>query len=744
MMEVPSQKNLAGLGSTLSTLIEGIVQKVLYVSPLQEYAVIQLELADKPKPLVVVGAVAHAREGETLRVEGRMEEHPTHGTQLRAEFAIPKHPETQLGLERYLATLKGFGPQSAYVLMHQFGMEALHVLENESWRVAQVKKIGKKRAQSASEDAKQRRDERELMIFLQSYGISSAYATRIGKAYGEQALFKVRENPYRLARDVPGIGFAVADQIAKRMGVAKDASLRMEAGIWHALHQALDQGHCYLPMSVLLKKAQDLLKGTDEEPSLEALTATLEALETKKEVMREPASAFGQPEDSIYLAWIHHTEFQLAKSMYKLSRAKPHASPVLPPNLAQKASLSASQLAALQTLLPSSVGILTGGPGTGKTTLLRTLVALHKNIDRQVLLLAPTGRAAKRLSEATGHPASTLHRALEWNPGQPIPLYKRILEADFVVCDEVSMVDVHMMAALVQAVPTGATLLLVGDTDQLPSIGPGRVLKDLIDSNVIPVAQLTEVFRQGEGSGIVQNAHRVLEGLVPISATQESENKDFYFIEHTDPKRVQEIVVALCTKRIPGRFGFDPIQQIQVLTPIHKGEAGTVALNQALQSALNPKAALPEFRLETGMQRFCVGDKVMQVRNDYDRDVWNGDIGVVVSVNTQERNLMVQYDEVLVLYKKEQLDQLELAYAISVHKSQGSEYPAVVIPVLWQHAMMLQRNLLYTALTRGRKLVILVGTQAALQRAVREKGQSLRYTHLTARLQQSKSHIKRS
>lgn len=707
--------------ASAEVVVEGIVQNQVFVSKAQDFAVLRVEPDDLAYPtrapmdlVVVVGALAHARVGETWQFRGAWEKHPQYGNRLRVSYAVPVTPDTLVGIERYLTTLQGLGPVFAKRLVEVFGLEAITVLAQEPWRVSTLKGLGQRRAQQASADARVRQEERELMVVLQGHGVSAAYASRIRRVLGPSALAQIRDNPYRLAQEVRGIGFAWADRLAQEMGIAADAPVRRQAAVLHVLEQAMGEGHCYLPEETLAHQVAALLQ---HEPDVRALREWTQPLVSERRVAWE--------KDRVALRWLYQAEEELALRLKKLVSIQ------RPPLLwsweeDDNLPLSLGQQQALQQVTRSAVTVITGGPGTGKTTLVRALVRMWLRAQKQVLLLAPTGRAAKRLSEATGQPAATVHRALEWNPAQsPLPR-KRTLEADLIVCDEASMLDVPLARALVGAVPLGTTLVLVGDVDQLPSVGPGRVLSDVIESRQIPVVRLQEVFRQAAASHIIQNAYHILQGELPQTADRQGPLRDFYWIETEEPQVAQELVLRLCIERIPRTFGFHTVRDIQVLTPMHRGPLGTEALNQGLQKAVQGDAVV----LEEGT--FQVGDKVIQVRNDHDRDVWNGDVGVVE--RQEEGSVWVRFEDRLVLYRPEQRDQLELAYAISIHKSQGSEYPAVVIPLMMQHYVLLQRNLLYTAVTRAKRLVVLVGDRRAVQRAVQEQGHLLRYTTLIHRL----------
>ncbi len=722
--------------------VEGIVGSLVFVSPDADFAVIRLDVPGQIRPVVTVGALAGLRVGETVKIIGRYEQHERYGQRLRAEQALPQLPESRLGIERYMATLAGIGPELARRIVLELGTNALTALEEETFRVAQVKGVGKKRAQRALADARARHEERAVMVFLQGLGISAAYASRIRKQWGQAAITKVRENPYALARDVAGIGFQIADRIAKAMGVEPLSPLRLLAGVRHALATGCESGHCYLPERELAARSVLLLQPPlpDDAPPnsppppvddklTEGIGHAIASLRSHGETIHEG--------DAVYLASLHQQEEELARQAARLA----HSIRTRIPTISEHdipITLADGQRAALGRVESSPLSIITGGPGTGKTTIISALVRAYLRAGLRVCLVAPTGRAAKRLSDATDHPARTIHRQLNLIPGERAKTAKD-LEVDLLVCDEASMLDLPLAVTLLRSIPGGATVVLVGDVDQLPSVGPGRVLADLIDSERLQVTRLREIFRQKEGSGIIDNAQSILRGELPQSAPIGDKQADFYWIETDDAQKAKDTVVRLVSERIPQRFGFAPLTDVQVLTPMHRGEVGTEELNRALQVALNPtaKAALADkpTTQAPGKPTFFVGDKVMQVKNNYELDVWNGDIGVIVSRDEEEDLLQVRFeDEREVTYDATAREDLELAYAVSVHKSQGSEYKAVVVPLHIQHYPLLRRNLVYTAVTRGKKLVVLVGGRRAVRRAVTQTGDLLRYTGLRERL----------
>jgi exodeoxyribonuclease V alpha subunit len=718
--------------SEIETL-EGNVLRVVFSAPDGTFAVLRLQVAGRDEPVAVVGPLADSTSGEYLKVEGSWETHAAHGTQFRATRAVVDIPRTAAGVSRYLEGLKGIGPMLAERLTAAFGVDAIDVVEKEPWRAAQVKGVGKRRADRAAKDAAARRQEREVMVFLQGLGVSLAYAVRIRKAYGEQAVVKVRENPYRLARDVVGIGFHVADRIAQGMGISRDSPLRIAAGVLHTLEQSSDEGHVFVPADELAARAAEAL-AIDEARA----RAAIAQLKSEGAVIVDGLD--GVDGQAVYLPRLYRAEVELAQRIGELYAAERGR----PPQLVDVGQLSAGQRRAVEACGEAGVVVITGGPGTGKTTVVRALVQSWERVGRRVMLAAPTGRAAKRLSEATGRPAQTVHRLLEWGKpdreGGGRPQYGAFgrspdnpLPADLLVVDEASMLDTQLARGLCGAVPRGATLVLVGDVDQLPSVGAGQVLADVIASGRVPVARLSEVFRQAEGSGIVENAYRILAGEPPVGDKRPS--GDFFVIAAEEPERARDVVVRLCKERIPSAFGLHPLRDVQVLAPMHRGAAGTEGLNRALQEALNREGAAVEV---AGGRSLRVGDKVMQVRNDYDRDVFNGDVGLIVAARADDDGdpvVEVDFDGRRVRYEAEALSELELAYAVSVHKSQGSEYPAVVVPLVMQHFLLLRRNLLYTAVTRGKRLVVLVGSERAIARAVAETEAAGRHTGLCARLQ---------
>jgi exodeoxyribonuclease V alpha subunit len=697
--------------------------------------VARLDVAGRPDPVTIVGTVLSLTPGETLRVHGRWSHHPKYGEQFRVERYEPVIPATVAGIQRYLGSgmIKGIGRGLADRLVTAFGADTLQVIEEVPARLREVDGIGPKRSERIAAAWAEQRDIREVMLFLQGHGVSPAYAVKIFKTYGQEAIRTVRENPYRLARDIRGIGFKTADKIAREVGVPADSPLRAAAGILHTLNELTDEGHVYVPEGELLQAAEEGL----EIPAA-LLPDALASLAEDKAVVIEPAPA-GR---AVYLAALHAAEKQLARRATELLRAPRHVPPTdVSPALGaveQKTGLHLSdeQRHAVRLAFQEKLLILTGGPGTGKTTILKAVIRLLEGQRLRMHLASPTGRAAKRLAEVTGHEATTLHRLLEWNPreGGFVRNSRHPLETDVVVVDEVSMIDVVLAHHLLQAIPLTASLLLVGDADQLPSVGPGTVLQDLLGVPAIPSVRLTTIFRQAARSRIVSNAHRVNHGELPdLSISAGDRAQDFFFLAEEDPAKLQQLIVDLAQRRLPAKYRLDPLADIQVLTPMHRGPIGAGQLNSALQAALNPpRAGAPE--LLRGGRIFRLGDRVLQTRNNYDKSVFNGDLGRITAIEPTEQLVTVQVDDRQVPYDFSDLDELTLAYAMTVHKSQGSEYPCVILPVHTTHYTMLQRNLLYTAITRAKKLLVVVGTKKAIAIATKNDAIRRRYSGLAERL----------
>ena len=673
----------------------------------------------KRERITVVGTVAALKEGESIEVDGAWVNHPKYGRQFKIESYRQVHPSTLEGIQKYLGSglIKGIGPVSARRIVAHFGVETLEIIDDDPYRLLEVAKLGKSRVELIARAWKDQRRIKDVMVFLQSHGVTTGYAVKIFRQYGQEAIQRVRANPYRLERDIVGIGFQIADRIARNMGMATDAPERIQAGMRYLLNQAAEEGHVFLPVEKLMRQCKDIL-----DVNAELFPAALETLRADDGIFKE--------ESRYYLPPLYYAEVGVASSLQRLLRT-PAAIKLDSPGKAETGGglrLAASQLEAIGLAARKKVIVLTGGPGTGKTTITREILALFESKGLEVALCSPTGRAAKRLAEATGKEAKTIHRLLEFAPGERAfrKNYDNRLEVDALIVDEASMIDVALMNALLQALPDTAHLVIVGDIDQLPPVGPGNVLRDIIASEMVPVVRLTEIFRQARESGIVLNAHRVNRGEPP--AINNREASDFFFLEEQDPGRAAELIEDLCARRLPGR-GYEALKDIQVITPMYRGETGAVNLNLRLQQRLNPQGR----SYSQGELEFRVGDKVMQVKNNYDKGVFNGDMGKIVGLDTDERLMQVKFDGTLG-YDLADLDELTLAYAISTHRAQGSEFPVVVMPLTTQHYVMLQRNLLYTAFTRAREMIVLVGSRKALNLAVANDAVALRYTTLKQRL----------
>jgi exodeoxyribonuclease V alpha subunit len=701
--------------STPTEVLAGLVDRVTFHNPENGFCVLRVKARGQRDLITVLGHAAMISAGEFVQVSGTWINDRTHGVQFRASFLKATAPTTVEGIEKYLASgmIRGIGPVYAKKLVRAFGEAVFDVIEQEPPRLRDVTGIGPKRAERIIAGWAEQKVIREIMLFLHSNGVSTSRAVRIYKTYGADAVQLISENPYRLARDIRGIGFRTADQIAGKLGIEKTALIRVRAGISYALAEAMDDGHCGLPAEELVALTRELL----EVPA--------ELVETALSLELQGGAVIADDLDGrrcVFLAGLHRAEREIAEKLKALAVGKPpwpliDADKAIPwVEKRTKLALAETQIEAVRVSLASKVLVITGGPGVGKTTLVNSILKILGAKAIAIALCAPTGRAAKRLSESTGLEAKTIHRLLETDPRTGV--FRRTEEApldyDLLVVDETSMVDVPLMRALLRALPDQAALLLVGDVDQLPSVGPGQVLADVIASGAVPVVRLTEVFRQAAESRIIVNAHRINQGLMPDLASVES--GDFFFVDATDPDEGVRKLLAIVRERIPKRFGFDPIRDIQVLCPMNRGGLGARSLNIELQTALNSPG---EIRVERFGWTFCPGDKVMQVENDYDKEVYNGDLGVVSRIDMEEGELTVDFDGRDLTYGFGELDELVLAYATTIHKSQGSEYPAVVIPLSTQHYPMLQRNLVYTGVTRGKRLVVLVGQRKALTIAVK-------------------------
>lgn len=711
--------------------IEGILERIVFFSEETNFTVARLQVARNPDLVTIVGSIPCPNPGETLRLKGEWIVDVKFGRQFRVESCLSVLPSTITGIEKYLGSglVKGIGPIMAKRVVAMFGLETLDVIGEQSERLLEVEGIGPIRVQRITKAWQEQKEVREVMVFLQGHGVSSTYAVKIYKAYGDKSVAVVKENPYRLALDISGIGFKTADRIAQNMGIDPSSQIRAEAGIIHVLSELVDEGHVYYPHDKLMDASASLL-----EVNRDVLEAALSALITQRRVVIDE-----HVEDrAVYLTPLHVAEVNVARRLETLINSPRQLIQIdieMAMQWVQRAigiELADLQKEAIRKAVASKALVLTGGPGTGKTTLLNCIIRILEKKGQRILLASPTGRAARRLSEVTGREAKTIHRLLEYSPSEGG--FKRNeenpLEADLVIIDESSMVDILLMNHLLKAVSPTTMLMLVGDIDQLPSVGPGNMLKDVIASGRVETVRLTEVFRQAQESMIVVNAHRVNRGEFPLVRTPEEKKADFYFVARDDPEKALEMVKELCARRLPRAFRLNPFDDIQVITPMHKGVVGVANLNAEMQMLLNPTGN----EVSRGGRCFRINDKVMQTTNNYEKEVFNGDIGRVVEIKHEEQTLAVKYEDRIVDYEWSDLDELVLAYAISIHKSQGSEYPAVVVPILPQHYIMLQRNLLYTAITRAKKLVVLVGSSRAIAMAARNSRVQHRYTALAARL----------
>lgn len=736
------KKNPAQLNSdTPLQYLEGTLERLTFQNEENGYSVARVIPKGKAYEVTVVGTLSGVNVGELLHLEGVWTNHPQYGKQFEVHSYSVHYPATIEGLRKYLGSglVHGIGPVTAGKIVDHFGLETLEVIENEPHRLREVPGIGEQRAKGIALAWEEQKQIKEIMMFLQSHAVSTSLAVRIYKQYGQNAISVVQSNPYQLAREVFGIGFRTADKIARQMGIALSAPERIQAGILHALSALSDEGHCFATRQQLLSEAIRLL-----EVSSEACEEQLNQLVKQNDLIAEDSVDGQLANQAIYLPPFYYSEQGVASRLKRLqltSRDRleefktvdwPKAFEWLAGKIPIR--LTEQQQSAVKMALTSKVSVLTGGPGTGKSTITGSIIRLLQARNHTVLLAAPTGRAAKRLSEATGLEAKTIHRLLEFKPGEG-NLFLRDkenpLDADLVIIDETSMVDILLMNHLLGAIESGSHLLLVGDVDQLPSVGPGNVLRDLIGSEAFPVTRLDTIFRQAEDSFIIVNAHRINQGEMPLFSRNA---RDFFLFQENDPEKAADWVLNLVSKRIPEKFGFNPKADIQVLSPMHRGSVGVSRLNERLQEALNPPAAEKvEFR--HGSRIFREGDRVMQIRNDYDRQVFNGDMGHILQIDLEESVVLVDIDGRVVRADFSQLDEVVHAYAVSIHKAQGSEFPVVVIPILTQHYLMLQRNLLYTGVTRAQKMVVLVGSKQAIAMAVHNNRIASRNTRLAKRLQ---------
>ena len=710
--------------------LKGTLERIVYENPETGYTIARFTSREYPNELLtVIGNLMSANPGETLLLQGEWVNNPQYGRQFKIEKYETVMPATVVGIKKYLGSglIKGIGPVMASRIVSHFGMDTIDIIEKSPRKLSQVPGIGDKRISMVMQAWQEQREIKNIMLFLQSHNVSTGHAVKIYKTYENESISVVRENPYQLADDIYGIGFKTADTIAQNLGVEKDSPNRIMSGIQYVLNQQADEGHVYLPEGELVAESCKILEANPEQ-----IRNGIAGLLAKEAVVIE--------EDAIYLAPFYYAETGVANGITRLIQTQSPGQ--IPYNIEKTISevermmnirLAENQKAAIKKALDCKVMILTGGPGTGKTTTILGIIRLFEQLGRNITLACPTGRAAKRLSEVTGREAKTIHRLLEYSPmGNAFKRnQENPLDTDVVIIDEVSMVDLILMNNLVKAVPRTAMLILVGDIDQLPSVGAGNILRDLIDSECVEVVRLTEIFRQAQQSMIITNAHQINKGIYPQLTGRK--NRDFFFIEEEDPEKAAALIQDLICRRLPNHYNYHSIDDIQLICPMRRGVVGVENFNRLLQDTLNKNSE----NLPRGGRNFRIGDKVMQIRNNYDYEVFNGDIGRITKVNPEKQTITIKYPEKSVDYEIADLNELVLSYAITVHKSQGSEYNAVVIPLMTQHYMMLQRNLVYTGITRAKELVVIVGTKKALGMAIRNNKVVRRYTGLAERLRQT-------
>ena len=700
------------------------IERITFQNPENGYSVLQATIKGYREEQTLVGTFHEVTVGAVLTVEGSWRVDKRYGRQFAVESWTEELPATVIGIEKYLGSglVKGIGPKMAKLIVKHFGLETFEVIENDADRLLEVPGIGKGRVGKIRDSWEKQKDVKDIMVFLQGHGVSSTYAAKIYKQYGKESIEKVQDNPYCLADDIWGIGFKTADSIAEKLGYEKNDPRRCRSGILYTLGKLSEDGHCYAEREQLVKSAKELLQA-DEEP----ITQALDQMIASEDLMLD--------EDAIFLPPFYYAEVGVANKLRRLIETPMgnifDNGGTVTDDVSQRQGqieYDEVQLSAIRKAIGSKVMVLTGGPGTGKTTTTLGIIASFETLGQRILLAAPTGRAAKRMSEATGKEAKTIHRLLEFNPAEGYGRNdENPLDGDVLIVDESSMIDIILMNSLLKAVPLSMRLILVGDIDQLPSVGAGNVLRDIIDSNAVPVIRLTRIFRQAQSSRIITNAHKINQGIFPdISNGKQS---DFFFIKDEDPEQAAHDIVNIVKNRIPKAYGYST-NDIQVLAPMQRSVVGATNLNIALQEAINPVGD----SLSRGGFRYRRGDRVMQIRNNYDKEVFNGDIGTVESVDVEDRSLSVIFDGRTVDYEDSDLDELTLAYATTIHKSQGSEYPVVVIPLLMTHFVMLQRNLIYTGITRAKNICIIVGTTKSLAYAIHNMVVLKRNTRLKERL----------
>ncbi len=725
--------------SSIGTDLTGTIERVTYTNEENGFTVAQVNVEGRDDLVTVVGTLMSPTPGEFLKMQGEWAFHPKFGEQFKLRHYETAVPTTIDGIRKYLGSgmIRGIGPEMAKRIIKQFGRQTLEIITHTPLRLAEVEGIGPKRIEMIQRGWDNQKDIRDVMIFLQSNGIGTGHATRIFKQFGPSSIRVIRENPFRLAEEISGIGFTTADRIARKLGFDKNSAFRVRAGIIYVLNRLAEEGHVYCPYPLLVSKSEALL-GVDRV----LIESALAHVCSEKKIVIETVTASdtsgpSETARAVYLSHFYHCETFIADKLVALDGLPPDIGPtglddvLLKTQRRMGINLAPSQITAVNNAMTRKVLVITGGPGTGKTTIINVIVRICARLGMKTLMAAPTGRAAKRMNEATGHEARTIHRLLEFSfqQGGFQRNEETPLDAHYLIIDEASMIDTVLMVHLLKAVALHTTLILVGDVHQLPSVGAGNVLGDIISSGRFAVVRLKEIFRQAAASRIIVNAHRINQGKMPdLSST--AGKTDFYFREREDAEDALAFVVNLVVNHIPRVFGFDPVEDIQVLSPMHRGVAGTANLNRVLQDKLNPHAEGVRY----GDNRLRVNDKIMQVKNNYDKEVFNGDLGQIDRIDPDARQVEITFDSRPVTYDFSELNEVTLAYAISIHKSQGSEYPAVVIPLLTAHYILLQRNLIYTAVTRGKQLVIVVGSKKALAMAIHNDKTKKRFTLLRSRL----------
>ena len=712
--------------------LQGNIERITFQSEDSGFCVLRVKCKSMRDLVTVTGTCAAINVGSLIECDGNWINDKNYGRQFKANNIRIIPPTTLDGITKYLGSglIKGIGPVFAKTLVKGFGENVFDVIESAPERLLELEGIGKKRVAKITQAWTEQKAVREIMVFLQSHGVGTTRATRIYKTYGDDAIKTITDNPYRLAGDIHGIGFKTADELAGKLGIATNSLIRACAGVIHVIQQINTEGHCAIFQDKLIEKSMEILEIPEEIVS-EAITAEIQEENLIPDQIDE--------KPCVYIKWLYYAEIGVTKHIHRLLSAKrpwaqidTHQAITWVEKLTHL-KLSASQQTAVSMAVNSKVVCITGGPGVGKTTVLNSIIRIIQSKDAKISLCAPTGRAAKKLAESTGMPAKTIHRTLEFNPqaGGFNHNDEHPLQTDLLVIDEASMVDITLMNSLLKALPDRAGVLIVGDIDQLPSVGAGKVLADIIASKKVPTVRLTEIFRQAASSQIIVNAHRINQGKIPFKAPPGTQT-DFYVIHADTPERIYDKITTLVTERIPEVFQVDPINDIQILTPMNRGALGVKSLNMALQKLLNPKpmASITKFGWEFG-----IGDKVVQTINNYDKEVFNGDLGIIAKVDHVELEVTIIFEGKSIIYDFNELDEIDLAYATSIHKSQGSEYPVIIIPLVMQHYMLLQRNLLYTGVTRGKQLVILVGESKAIAMAVNNMTQNNRLTRLAERIQ---------